>query len=179
MKDKKHLNEELKELSPWLLSMKEQGDGFKVPADYFQNLQEEVLQKVAQPKTALEASSATWLDELIERIQTVLQPRYRLAYAFAAMLVLVAAVLLLRNQTNTSAGVEAVVLEDVPSEELFDYINNHLDDFAPEDLLETHQASNEGLSLPELVPAPDESEIEEYLDEIMHDIDVEDIESIL
>lgn len=179
MKDNKNLNQELKELSPWLLSMKERGDGFKVPVDYFDRLQDEVLQKVKQPGPVSEPASPGWVEEWLLRLQALFQPRYRLAYALAAAAVVVAAVWGLRNHTPTQPGQQTVALEDLPSEELIDYINLHLDDFAPEELLETQQVSSEGLSLPQLVPLPNESEIEEYLDEIMHDIDVEDIKNIL
>ncbi|GAB4252265.1 MAG: hypothetical protein Kow0027_16850 [Saprospiraceae bacterium] len=179
MKDKKQLNEELKELSPWLLSMKEQEDGFKVPVDYFDRLQDEVLQKVQQPTVASEPAAPNWLDELLERIQALFQPRYRLAYAFAAVLVLVAAIWVMNTQTDAYTNMEAMALEEVPSDELLDYINNHLEDFASEDLIQTRSLNDEGMSLPQLLPSPDDSEIEEYLDEIMHDIDVEDIESFL
>ena len=72
-----------------------------------------------------------------------------------------------------------MALEEVPSDELLDYINNHLEDFASEDLIQTRSLNDEGMSLPQLLPSPDDSEIEVYLDEIMHDIDVEDIESFL
>lgn len=181
MKDKKQLKEELKELSPWLLSMKEQGDGLKVPANYFEKLKEDVLARVKQPEPEPVPQPATpgWLDTLLENIRARFQPRYRLAYAFAALVVLVAAILVLRTQNDHTNSLEAMALENVSSEELLEYIGNHLDDFAPEDLLTARPEGAEDLSLPQLVPAPDESEIEDYLDGIMHDIDVEDIESIL
>lgn len=179
MKANKELNEELKELSPWLLSMKEQKEGFKVPVDYFENLQEEVLRKVQQPAAESTPVKPGWLEILTERLQVLLQPRYRYAYAFAAVLVLVAVVWVLRTQSVNNSNRNAMAIDNVPSDELIDYIQDHIDEFASDDILDAQKMNSGTLTLPELVPAPGDSEIEDYLDDIMHDIDVEDIEGIL
>lgn len=179
MKDKMSLKEELKELSPWLLSMKEKGEGFKVPIGYFEHLQDEVLQKVKQEKSIPEPATPGWWEKLLWQMEALFHPQYRLAYASAAVLLLAAIVWVLQSPATTDTQIQAIAIDQVPSEELIEYVDDNLEDFATDELLEISQFSNEELSLPDLVPSPEESEIEEYLDEIMYDINEEEIQSIL
>ena len=70
MKRKNEIREELKELSPFLLDMKDKGDGFKVPKNYFKTLPDEVLKKVQEaPEPMASDSKMSLWDECIYYIQ--------------------------------------------------------------------------------------------------------------
>jgi hypothetical protein len=176
MKNRDELREELEEFSPFLKKMKDKDEGFRVPKDYFKSLPDEVLNKI-KPDVP---TSRTWADELAVFVQRLLQPKYALALATAVVLV-VAAVCIFDQHKNTEAQqpVADAMLEAISDEALQNYVSENIGEFDRELILETQYAGKDAKSLPELAPQPGTDELEQYLDDIIDEIDLDDLEEML
>lgn len=166
------VRKELEDLSPRLLRLKEQGTGFKVPEDYFQHLQAEVLEKIqSKPRTA---APTNWLSEWREAVQFLFQPRWALSLATVAILITVGGVWFFQEQSKTNSSLSAE-LAKVDRETLNTYIQANLHEFDTETLME-FAASEEGVShFEDLTP----EELDEYLDGIIQDMDAETLKELL
>ena len=176
MKNRDELQKELEELSPFLQKMKKTEEGFKVTKGYFNALPGELLKQV-RPADPVRQSLA---DVMTCWLQRLWQPRYALAFAAVTALV-VATVILFRQSpdANQPLPVADVKLEDISEEALQAYIYNNIEDFDRDLILETHYAGQDGKSFPGLTPKPNPNELEQYLDHIIDDIDLEDLEDLL
>ena len=176
MKNREELREELDELSPFLKKMKDRDDGFKAPKDYFKSLPDEVLKKITQDMPA----KRIWADGLAAFVQRFWQPKYALALATAAVLV-VAAVCIFdeNNNTEMQQPIAAAILNDISDEMLQNYVSNNIGDFDKELILETNYAGQDAKSLPGIVPQPSTDELEQYLDDNIDEIDLGDLEDLL
>lgn len=165
------VRKELEDLSPRLLRLKEQETGFKVPEDYFQRLQEEVLEKIQQKPQM--APPTSWLNEWWETLQFLFQPRWALSLATVAILAIAGGVWFFQQpKTNSNLSAE---LAKVDRETLNTYIQANLHDFDTETLME-FAASQEGVShFEDLTP----EELDEYLDEVIQDLDAETLKELL
>ncbi len=146
----------LESVSPLAALKKEQA--FKVPANYFESLPDLVLDRVQPSRdteevaTPAPAPQSSWLDDLINSVAVLFQPRYALRLATVAIL-LVGGVLFMQNLNETDSSlagtdpVEAVDelteddlavlfddLEDVENEDLLDEMLEELDELSDEDL---------------------------------------------
>lgn len=111
-----------------------------------------------------------WLDRLAAYLQSYLQPRYAMALASVAVLV-VAGFLLL----NRSAGEDCPdLLACIPDEAIEKYVRNNIEEFDT-GLLEQHLAGRSGSVMPSL----ELEDMEEYLDDVIEDMDIEDLEDFL
>ena len=185
MKNSDELRDELQD-SPFLKKMKEQpGEGFKVPKHYFKHLPDEVW-KLVKPAPATLPSRPSWLENLEMFFQGLFQPRY--ALALATLLVLVVATVVFIKDKNDGAIMQPIAqvsLEDITDEELVAYVSDNIGDFDRGLMLEISEPE-----LPEVeqqtkpstkteVAKPNVEEMEEYLDEMIDEIDVEDLEKLL
>ncbi len=185
MKNSDELRDELND-SPFLKKMKEQpGEGFNVPKHYFQQLPDEVMRQMKQPAPAIVPSGLGWLERIEQFVLGLMQPRY--ALALASVLVLVAAVVFLKekNAVNNLSALAELQLEDISDEELFAYVSNNISDFdrslvveasAPE-VPESVQPKKPTFKAE--VAKPDVEEMEEYLDEVIDEVDLKDLEEYL
>ncbi|MBI5914069.1 MAG: hypothetical protein HY842_01730 [Bacteroidetes bacterium] len=180
MKNSDELREEL-EGSPFLQKMKDKGEGFKVPANYFKNLPDEVWKQVKPAAPPQES----WLDKaelFLLFLQNLWRPRYVLAVATIAA-VAVAAVCFFAEKTpgNESQPIAAVRLADISDEELQAYVSDNIGDFDRALFTENDLAEQEVEPHPQQpAPAkPNLEEMEKYLDEVIDEIDVEDLEKLL
>lgn len=172
MKNKDEWREELDGFSPFLKKMKDRDEGFKVPPDYFKSLPDEVMKKAAPERPA----NRTWADALAALVQRYWQPGYALALATAAVLV-VAAVCMLNKDKKTEAPwpVAQALLNEIPDETLQHYISDNIGDFDKALILETHFAGKEAGLVPKFDPVPSDGELDQYLDEIIEAIDLDDL----
>lgn len=124
----------LESVSPLATLKKE--SAFSVPKDYFQSLPDLVLERVApQQDTATEAAptpaaapSSNWLDDLINSIAVLFQPRYAMRLATVAVLLIAGFVFL-----NSPPDVGSI--EEDPGElALIEAYGINLDDLTDEDL---------------------------------------------
>ncbi len=191
MKNNDELRDELSN-SPFLKKMKEQpgpkgvNEVFQVPKNYFQHLPNEVMRKVKEP-TFAPVQQSSWLEQMEQFVQGLLQPRYALTLASVVVLVVASVVFFKdKNATSILPAVAEVTLEDISDEELFAYVSDNISDFNRQQMLEAT-----GPELPEVkiqpkapklpktkATQPNLEEMEKYLDEEIDDIDLEDLEAI-
>ncbi|MBI1226151.1 MAG: hypothetical protein GC192_13025 [Bacteroidetes bacterium] len=185
MKDE--IRDEL-ENSPFLRKMKErQTEGFQVPNNYFRHLPNEVMHKVKEPLPA-PTPQLSWQERIGQFFQGLLQPGFALALASVVVLV-VAGVIFFKDKNTTIAqpAVAEVKLEDISDEELFAYVSDNINDYNHEQVLEATgdkipelKPKTKQPSLPKIkAPKPETKEIEEYLDQSIDEIDLEDLEEML
>jgi hypothetical protein len=179
MEQKDELRKELEELSPFLAKRKGESDGFTVPKYYFHNLPDEILRQV-QPTARLEpvrSSGSTWLQNAVQRFW---QPRYALAFA-SLVAIVIATVWLLKPDDLPNAAITSldVRIEDLPDEAIHHYLSANPDDIENELIIESQYAELEGKPLESVAPKPQTEELEEYLDEVIDEIEVEDLEELL
>ncbi len=176
MKSKKEIREELEELSPFLSKLKEEGDGFKVPNNYFKTLPDEVLKKagIQSVKEVIpQTPQITWIDEFIISIQSLFQPRY--AMAFASVAILIVAGLLLLNDKNTDLQFSDNIELDLSPEEIQAYISSNIDDF------DSELFHSNDFSIEEINASTNEESLNEgdLLDEMLDEMDLDEIEELL
>jgi len=166
------VRKELEDLSPRLLRLKEQGRGLKVPEDYFQRLQEEVLEKVQQkPQTVAPPS---WSSDWWKAWQFLFQPRWALSLATVAILLTVGGVWFFQQESKTSSSL-STELAKVDRETLNTYIQANLHDFDTETLMEFAASQEGGSHFEDLTP----EELDDYLDEVIQDMDAETLKELL
>lgn len=180
------LRDELDDL-PFLKKMKEQPSGLQLPKNYFKHLPDEVLRKAKEPVVA-PAPQPSWLERVEQSLTSLLQPRYALAFASVLALMVAGIWFINKGISETEQPLAAVQLQDISDEELFSYVSDNIGEFDHDLVLETA-----GPELPEIkpqlkakpslpktsAPKPEVEEMEEYIDEVIEDIDVEDLEELL
>lgn len=173
MSEKERIKKELEELSPLLSELKAKADNpFQVPTNYFQSLQDEVLRKVAQERveTKKEVPVSGWLDQLIEQLQWLLQPRYAMAMVTVAILI-VAGIFFFQPSDDAFSD---MAMSELTEEDIADYIASNIEDFEVDLLVEAMGEEVDPTLLP--TPALEEEDLEEYLDDIIDEIDLEELE---
>lgn len=150
-------------------------EAFSVPVNYFESLPDLVLEKV-QPKQDTEAvpvlspeKSTNWLDELINSIAMLFQPRYAMRLAAVAIL-LIGGVFLIQNIENNSSAIA-----DAEVDPLEEY-GLTIDDLTDDDLalLLSDVNIEESMENPENIDA-----LIDHMLENIDDISDEDLESLL
>lgn len=167
MKRKSNTQKELEELSPFLAKMK-QKENYTVPANYFDNLADKVLNQVEPIQTTAKETVAkrSWFDDLIISIQALFQPTYALRLASVAIL-LAAGIWFFQKDSATS---------DFPSDEaIAAYIVDNIDDFE-EELLAESWNEPEGDLLFENI---DDSALDQYMDSVIDEVNLEELEDLL
>lgn len=159
MKQQDEVRKELESLSPRLLRLKEQEGkaSFRVPPNYFRDLPDEVMRRIEREETSRSAP---------RRIRRHLG--YVLAVAATGLLVIIAAALL--RQTSASPSPELVALSE---EEISRYINAHIDAFDLDLLVEWEEGADNWLPADELYS--DEENAEEWMDELLDEIEWEEL----
>ena len=191
MKDNE-LKDELNDL-PFLRKMKEQpapqgaNGGFQVPKNYFKHLPDEVLRKAKEPVSA-PVTQPNWMERVAQSVASLFQPRYALAFASVLALVVAGWFFFGGNNGDEPLPIAAVQLSDISDEELFAYVSDNIGEFDRDLVLEAtgpdlptiKPNSNPKPSLPKTAaPKPEVEEMEEYIDEVIDEIEVEDLEELL
>ena len=161
MKQRKdEIREELESLSPFLAKMKEQEDGFEVPKNYFQSLPNQVFEKLGTEPSPLKIEQKSASGFWVNPLRFLFQPKYAFALASVALL-LIASVFWINNTP------EEGLLANLSDEEIESYIFNNIDEFDSELWMEND------LGFDDLDLSNEEEE--EYLDDLIEDMDVEDL----
>lgn len=167
-KNKKEIQDELDALAPSLSKMKKE-EVFKVPEHYFSNLSEQVLKELdLETEEVVVKKQPYWWRQLMDNLMALMQPR--IAIGLATLALLLVSVFYLTN-----SGVEMQTsLVELSSEEAGDYILEHIDDFEDDLLyeiaLETDLLENDNL---------ENQELDNYLDEIIDEMDDSTLEEFL
>ena len=164
----------MNELSPFLAEQKRKEEGFKVPVDYFQSLPDEVLRRIGpmSPEPSLQPES-NWLDQLTAFVEGLFQPRYALAYA-TTLALLVAVVYLISGPADGTAVTAEVKLEQISGEAIESYLAENIE-FLGTDLLEENFAAGDT----EITTDLELEEMEDYLDDELDDLSIDDLEELL
>ncbi|TAK44932.1 MAG: hypothetical protein EPO28_04255 [Saprospiraceae bacterium] len=180
MKNQDELREELKELLPFLSRIQGKDEGFSVPKNYFKTLPDEVMKRIASD-IAPTRQQKNWMDEITLFIAALRQPRYAVALATAAVL-LVAGFWMFNRDSGTRAAspdLAAVALEDISYDALYSYIATNIEDIDNDLILDAQKFETAEKPLQHLAPRPGEEEMEEYLDDVIDEIDLKDLEDLL
>ena len=159
-KDSDDLRKELEKEAPFLAGLKEKPDGFTVPEGYFNQLQQAVLSKVAAERNPA-PRKVVWL-----------WPRFAAAASVVAATGL-AIFLFLPDKPATDLDSTAL-----SAEEVHQYITQNIDDFELDLIIrfaaadETTGGLFEGADL-------DDPQIQQYMEELLDDIDLETLEKLL
>ncbi len=155
--------EELKELSPFLAQLKEKGEGFRVPEGYFDNLQDQVMEKI-QETAGVSAPTGR------KGVLRVLRGGFgQWAAAAAIALLALAGLWFLWPQSDLRAP--ELALSEISAEEASAYIDATLEDYELALLVEElDYATPVEEPLPHLDP-----EVEELL---LQELEYEDLEGL-
>ncbi|RMG77490.1 MAG: hypothetical protein D6714_19725 [Bacteroidetes bacterium] len=168
---KEELLEELKNISPTLARLKDEPHGFKVPENYFKTLPGQVFERLGNEPNPLHTKQKTspgffdWLRPLL------FAPRLRPALVGAASVLLIAAAFFFRPIPQEN---ELMTYNEIAPEDASQYIESNLEDFETDWFLEGGDLTLENLNTVNTSDGTDE-----YLDDIITDMDIEDIEDLL
>ncbi len=171
MKNKKEIRDEIQGLSPFLWEQKGRQEGYEVPKDYFKSLPDEVFGKLKEqvsPQPA--AREENWLEWMTHVLQHLFQPRYALAFATVAVLVVAGVYFTKPNDQPTTA---VALLSELPDEALNEYVSENIDEFDEETLTELMADNIDPLSRLEIESS------DELIDELIDDLSEEDLEDLL
>ena len=161
-KEKTNIDRELEDLSPTLSKLRREKDGFESPAHYFDYLTNSILEQTSLLKTETAtiptvARSSWW--------QRLFRPQFVGSLMGVALLLI--AVVQLWPTSNTDDPTDLTV------QEMASYVNQHIEDFEMDLLLEE-------ISLEEVTELEIESEmVEEFLQENLEEVDLHALEQLL
>jgi len=148
VKNSPHIQDELKDIAPLLSEMDKSQEGFNLPHLYFETLQDKVMNRLTE-KPEQESRFSRFF-------KTLLQPRYAIVLG-SVLVLLLATTLFLRpaDAENTD------ILASISTEELSSYLDENIDDFDLDMLMEDNATStldfSDGMDF-------DLNELEEYID---------------
>ncbi len=175
MDRKKEIKEELEKISPFLADLKKE-QNFKVPTNYFNDLEEDLWKQV-RPQPTTETTvvpKKNWLEQIELALASLFQPRLALSLA-SLLLMLTAGWYFMQQPTDVSGS----LADNLPSlEEASDYLAEHIDDFDA-DLLMQLELGEEELSQISENSFDDEESSDSYFDEMLDDLDKDDLEQLL
>ena len=163
----------MRELSPVLAQIREQHDGFTVPENYFQELTGEILQKTIAPTARAKEKKNGGLRTFLSNLQIVWQPRYAMAIAALALLIIAGLFWLWPTMNNPSSG---IAWSDISVEEMTSYVQANIQEFDLETLVEMApdmetQSILEGTEI-------EQDALDDYLDNIINEVDIEELENL-
>ena len=155
------MNTELSD-APILKKLKEKEDGFEVPFHYFSKLEDEVMGKLFQvnhPKSKVELFFEYWIN-VLGSTPLALRIAAVVGLVFVSTLFIGPGVMKVKQE---------VAMEEIPSKAIEQYILDNLEDFDTELLSDFWEESQD------TEPAP----FDEVFEEIIDEIELEDLESLL
>lgn len=186
MKKKEDIHDELREQAPFLTPLKKGDDGFRVPADYFDNLEVEVfrqLDAISAQRTPTTFTSNRKGLSWWQFMQRLWQPRVALAFAGVIALILTAWWYFTPSPTAITPPIMAAA--EISADDAEAYLMDNLLELEPEQIAlvlpadelpaitlekpgNTNPAANRELQL-----HPDD------LDDLLNDMSDEELESLL
>lgn len=178
MQEKKpHKNEvleELESLSPLLGKFKAQekrvSKAEDIPPRYFEELSEVLWNRVQAEQslsvTRIAKPKVNWLDLLAKQLQSLFTPQLVIGFS-VVLLGLVAWFGFLKpnQQVPLLADQQSIPgIQELPEEDLYNYVMTHIDDYDTEDLLEIAGPLPIELAWPEI---EDETQVDKVIDELL------------
>ncbi len=176
---KEDINNEIKDLSPWLSDLKSKGDPQRVPEGYFDQLESSVFQRLEQEGLRVELAPE-------RSIWSVWFTPARLTAAAAAITLLIGAIWWMQpqKQNNIMVQIPTTTEEEFTPEMAEDYIQSNIFDFEEELLAdELADDATEDNIAPDHKPKEKRrnklpKEMDE-LDDILNDLTDEELEDLL
>ncbi|MBT8221176.1 MAG: hypothetical protein KJP00_15215 [Bacteroidia bacterium] len=170
MKDKDIYQDEFNDLPDLLKEMKGK-TSFKIPNNYFNQMQDDVLGQIIKSPAPV-STQHSWLEQLLQNIQTYFQPKYVLAVAAIAALIVVSVGI---NQKSSVSDYEAVFAE--LSEEDYEYfLDTDLEELENQQLISVLTSSE--VAAINYVPVSSDQVSEELMEEYIVEMDDETIISL-
>ena len=172
MENQDDIKKELEQLSPLLRGLKEKGTGFSVPENYFQQLPDQILEQLKPSTQERVTARPIWLENFQQFMLSLFQPRF--ALALASVLILVVAIIFI----NPGSNEEVAMSIDLTEEEISAYIADNIEEFNIDMLIEGGEIDLGVISPTNTLSNPEEEDLDEYLDEIIDDLDLEELEDM-
>lgn len=165
MKPDKDIKKELEEISPLLAKLKKEQSQPELPANFFNNLQVDVIQEL---RPEFEKPSTTFVEKgiFVRLIEWVRKPQ--VAMAFGVSLLLIGVVFFIINQQTFPPQDPWANLSD---ESILEYLDENIDDFEAVSLMEISEEEEEVIFDTEL----DDNLIDQYLEDNLNQIDESDL----
>lgn len=179
MNEKDKIRKELEGLSPLLLKMKEQGGRpFRVPEGYFEYLPGEVLRRARAEEGLIKDHPPATADStgLLAWLQGWFTPRRAMALATVSLLV-AAGIFLFWPQPLQPGPEEA--LAGISGEEAKAYVSDNIGEFGLDLLLEAAVVSADEVPEMEVLPDIGQEDIDQYLDELIEEMSLDELEELL
>lgn len=173
MNRKHEIRKELEDFAPVLSDLKDKNEGFRIPENYFEKMQDEVMNKINSDADLKVGHREARTIPLFGR------SRVWLKVAGFALVLTVAAYFLIPG--FSSDGTENGYLTGLTPDEATEYVSNNLDDFELEEMLEVAQVDPAELfsTQPSSEINTQEQIMEEYIDDILDDFDLDELEEML
>ncbi len=173
MENRKQIQEELERLSPLLASLKQQKQDVlsSLPPGYFDALPDQVLGRIraedAGPPPSARPLRLSW--------------RRQLAYAasLAAAIALLAIGAYQYWHNSPARGEPLAALESLEQEGLQRYVNDNIEAFDLELILEALAVEPRDLQRLDVLPDIKDSYLDQYLDEAIEELSLSDLEELL
>jgi hypothetical protein len=154
--------EEMREF-PLLSRLREKGEGFAVPESYFETSRNAILAKVKDESTAQRSTY---------RLLNLTSHRVQLGIAASVLVLILAAFYFFRAVDNSDPS------QEISSEEAIFYAAQYIDNVELEEFIRAAGFTEEDWAdVPDL--DLDMGNLDEYLEDIIHDLDDEELEKLL
>ncbi len=162
---KDDIQKELREISPFLADLKKTEGGFKVPKDYFEQLPEQIMERVQPGRTVTTepAAQPSWWDRTLNSLALLLQPRY--ATALAAIALLLVAVWIWQKPSPSTPE-----LASNNNDSLMEFIEDNIDEYEADYLISVIETGDDN---------EEETTVTPLLDVIIDDLDDTELEELL
>jgi hypothetical protein len=173
MENKKQIQEELERLSPLLASLKQQEQDAlsSLPPGYFDALPNQVLARIRAENGSASPPARP------------LQLRWHRQLAYAAGLAAAIALFAIGAyrywHSSPASGEPLAALENLDQEGLQRYVNDHIEAFDLELILEALVVEPNDLQRLEILPGLKGSYLDQYLDEAIEELSLSDLEELL
>lgn len=180
MEEKKNIQKEIEELSPFLARLKEEKafeSNNDVPPQYFKELSDELWDRIQAEEAQKPATQIKrWWGHLQNQLDFLLKPQ--LAIGLVTLVLLLIAIQWFRPSANTGMTASANSLEkldNLPDEALYNYVMDNIGEYQTSDFAEFGTT----ISFDNFLPVDQEDDaldaiINEYLEE-MDNIDIQDL----
>ena len=168
MNRKKEIKDELKDIAPFLSKI-DKKPGFKVPHNYFEQLPDEIMKGLELKTKQQPERTISWWEQSLQVFLTAFQPRVVMALASIALII---GSFFYLNQTENSSE------SNIAADQYLAYINDNIDDFDEEMILEL--SMNDNIELDDFSNTTiDEQALDDYLEEVIDELDDSSIEDLL
>ncbi len=176
MKENANIREELLDISPKLAKM-QRNNPYRVPVDYFESLEESVMNTLAQTQQTRAAAESTpsLLLRLQEFFEGLFAPSHRWQLAGVTVAILTGIFFWLGQGNNEPTRQD--LMATISPEEAMEYITVNIDEF-DEALLENY-ATEQAIDLDDPIMDLDDDDVDALIDEIINEMDVDEFEDFL